>query len=129
MVNFWLTNVSKWYFRPGGIRSKHAWNVDLQGKMGKIDFSQNFHWAILIIDHKCSFYNNKPSFRWSPAPAHTSPNKIPIRILWGSGPNEKKHSQNGKFLAKKCVKMIFFKNCPKCQFLGQIGHFLLKNGS
>ena len=24
--------------------------------MGKIDFSQNFHWANIVIDHKCSFY-------------------------------------------------------------------------
>ena len=27
--------------------------------MGKIDFSQNFHWAILVIDHKCSFSKKK----------------------------------------------------------------------
>ena len=52
------------------IRSKHAWKVDLQSfwskmticldkngpKMGKIDFSKNFHWAILVIYHKWSFY-------------------------------------------------------------------------
>ena len=24
--------------------------------MGKIDFSQNFHWANIVKDHKCSFY-------------------------------------------------------------------------
>ena len=25
-------------------------------KMGKKYFSQNFHWANIVIDHKCSFY-------------------------------------------------------------------------
>ena len=45
IVNFWSKMTIFW--------SKNG------PKMGKIDFSQNFHWAILVIDHKCSFYKKQ----------------------------------------------------------------------
>ena len=48
-------------------------------KMGKIDFSQNFHWVILVLDHKCSFYKRNQQNR-----------------MTGFGEN----GQNGRFWAK-----------------------------
>ena len=75
--NYWLKHISYKNQIPKRfsdiIRSKHAWKVYLKSflvknwnflvkngpKMGKIDFSQNFHWANIVIDHKCGFYKNK----------------------------------------------------------------------
>ena len=48
-------------------------------KMGKIYFSQNFHWAILVLDHKCSFYKRNQQ-----------------NHMTGFGEN----GQNGRFWAK-----------------------------
>ena len=47
--------------------------------MGKIDISQNFHWAILVLDHKCSFYKRNQQ-----------------NPMTGFGEN----GQNGRFWAK-----------------------------
>ena len=58
-------------------------------KMGKIDFSQNFHWAIIVLlilillDHKCSFYKKNQQ-----------------NPMTGFGEN----GQNGRFWAK----MVYF---------------------
>ena len=32
--------------------------------MGQKDFSQNFHWANIVIDHKCSFYEKNSKILW-----------------------------------------------------------------
>ena len=38
---------------------KSLFKVIFWSKMGKTDFSQNFHWENIVIDHKCSLYKKK----------------------------------------------------------------------
>ena len=67
--------------------------------MGKIYFAQNFHWAILVIDHTCSFYKKNKQ-----------------NPMTGFGEN----GQNGRFWAKMGYLLQFLpRNGENVIFLGK----------